>query len=81
MKILTLFFIFALSFSFSGVEENKLDKLNLEKLIECSEMEFSDSCNLNIWKITLRPGGDWECETGQNYPCLPCLEELEEDEG
>lgn len=81
MKLITLFLIITISLSISVVTESDVEELNMEKYTECSELEFSDSCDLNIWKITLRPGGDWECETGQNYPCIPCQEELEEDEG
>lgn len=31
-----------------------------------------ENADQNVWKVTIRSDGSWECETGQSYKCFPC---------
>lgn len=89
MKILTFLILFAIG-SISNttldtnsnefdVDESCIEILNVDfENMDDLNIELSDICDYNIWKIIIRPGGDWHCETGQNYQCMPCQDENDE---
>jgi len=79
MKIVSFLFILIASLFFSNEGEKNIEILDLNRDAECSEMETSDTCDLNIWKI-IWENGEFRCETGQNFPCIPCQEERELEE-
>ena len=79
MKTLSFVIFITMGFSLLNFEDNETLEANNEQNLECSKFAESDICDLNIWKI-IWENGEFRCETGQNFPCIPCQDERELEE-